>query len=200
MFRLPGVRGIVVENALPELYEDTVDIPTYTSRQILADGVLDGLCHYGVIGVLPTKEKTRVTRDPDDGPGLRQMLFTGTKLGSLSDKEKSVPRHRLREGPARPAEEHHAPRLLCVFAHRQHHHGHRRELPQRLGPRRRHHRLEHPATRGRRHLAAASARPSRPCSTPPRPTGRFRPTSASTMAHRTIPAWAALLPSTAACG
>jgi sucrose-6-phosphatase len=86
MFRLPGVRGIVVENALPELYEDTVDIPTYSSRQILADGVLDGLCHYGVICVLPTKEQTRLRRAGLE-PGFR-LLFTGTKLGSLTDKEK----------------------------------------------------------------------------------------------------------------
>ncbi len=87
MFRLPGVRGIVVENALPELYEDTVDIPTYSSRQILADGVLDGLCHYGVVCVLPTKERTRVRR-ADMAPGF-QMLFTGTKLGTLTEKEKA---------------------------------------------------------------------------------------------------------------
>jgi sucrose-6F-phosphate phosphohydrolase len=86
MFRLPGVRGIVVENALPELFEATVDIPTYSSRKILADGVLDGLCHYGVICVVPTKEKTRVRR-ADMEPGFR-MLFTDTKLGSLTDKEK----------------------------------------------------------------------------------------------------------------
>ncbi len=87
MFRLPGVRGIIVENALPELFEATVDIPTYSSRQILADGVLDGLCHYGIVCVLPTKEKTRV-RSADMDPGFR-MLFTGTKLGSLTEKEKS---------------------------------------------------------------------------------------------------------------
>ncbi|MBI4624620.1 MAG: HAD-IIB family hydrolase [Verrucomicrobia bacterium] len=87
MFRLAGVRGIVVENALPELFEATVDIPTYSSRQILADGVLDGLCHYGVVCVLPTKEKTRLKRTDMD-PGFR-MLFTGTKLGSLTDKEKA---------------------------------------------------------------------------------------------------------------
>jgi sucrose-6-phosphatase len=87
MFRLPGVRGIIVENALPELYEATVDVPTFSSRQILADGVLDGLCHYGVVTVLPTKEKTRQTRAKMD-PGF-QMLFTGTKLGSLNEKEKS---------------------------------------------------------------------------------------------------------------
>src|SRR6478735_916369 len=87
MFRLPGVRGIIVENALPELYEDTVDIPTYSSRQILADGALDGLCHYGVVCVLPKKEKTRVKR-ADMEPGF-QMLFTGTKLATLTDKEKA---------------------------------------------------------------------------------------------------------------
>lgn len=87
MFRLPGVRGVVVENALPELFEATVDIPTHSSRQILADGVLDGLCHYGVIRILPTKETTRVKRTDMD-PGF-QMLFTGTRLGSLTDKEKA---------------------------------------------------------------------------------------------------------------
>lgn len=86
MFRLPGVRGIIVENALPELYEATVDVPTFSSRQILADGVLDGLCHYGVVCVLPTKEKTRQTR-ATLAPGF-QALFTGTKLGSLNDEEK----------------------------------------------------------------------------------------------------------------
>ncbi len=87
MFRLPGVRGIMVENALPELFEATVDVPTYSSRQILADGVLDGLCHFGVIAVVPTKEKTRLKRTEMEA-GF-QMLFTGSKLGSLTDKEKA---------------------------------------------------------------------------------------------------------------
>ncbi|HVT71903.1 MAG TPA: HAD-IIB family hydrolase [Lacunisphaera sp.] len=86
MFRLPGVRGIIVENALPELYEATVEVPTYSSRQILADGVLDGLCHYGVICALPDKELTRAKRS-DLAPGF-QMLFSGMKLGSLSEAEK----------------------------------------------------------------------------------------------------------------
>ena len=87
MFRLPGVRGIIVENALPELYEATVEAPTYSSRQILADGVLDGLRHYGVVSVLPTKENTRLKR-ADMAPGYQQ-LFTGTKPGALTDKEKA---------------------------------------------------------------------------------------------------------------
>jgi|APLak6261669087_1056070.scaffolds.fasta_scaffold00059_15 sucrose-6-phosphatase len=87
MFRLPGVRGIIVENALPELYEATVDVPTYSSRQIIADGVLDGLCHYGVVCVLPDKEQTR-QQQHDMSPGFR-MLFSGTKLGSLTEKERN---------------------------------------------------------------------------------------------------------------
>lgn len=87
MFRLPGVRGIVLENTLPELFEATVDVPTYSSRQILADGVLDGLCHHGVVCAIPTKEKTRVPREQLE-PGFR-MLFNGTTLGSLGEKERA---------------------------------------------------------------------------------------------------------------
>jgi sucrose-6F-phosphate phosphohydrolase len=56
MFRLPGVRGIIVENALPERFAATVDLPTYHSQQILAAGVLDSLGHYGVMCNIPAKE------------------------------------------------------------------------------------------------------------------------------------------------
>lgn len=87
MFRLPGVRGIIVENALPELYEATVDVPTYSSREILAEGILDGLCHYGVVCTLPPREQTRTKRERLQ-PEFK-MLFTGTKLGSLDEKEKA---------------------------------------------------------------------------------------------------------------
>jgi sucrose-6F-phosphate phosphohydrolase len=87
MFQLPGVRGIIVENALPELFETTVAIPTYSSRQILADGVLDGLCHFGVICLLPSREKNRLGR-PDAEPEFR-MLFGGSKSGALTDQEKT---------------------------------------------------------------------------------------------------------------
>lgn len=86
MFRLPGVRGIVVENALPELFEATVDIPTFTSRRILAEGVLDGLHHYDVIAAVPP---ARNRRPPAADPGFRQM-FTGTKLGGLSAADRAL--------------------------------------------------------------------------------------------------------------
>ena len=87
MFRLPGIKGIVVENAQPELFEATVDIPVYASRRIVADGVLDGLLHYGVIRQLPSHEDTRVTPE-EMAPGFR-MLFGGIELGALSEEEKS---------------------------------------------------------------------------------------------------------------
>ncbi|HLP25157.1 MAG TPA: HAD-IIB family hydrolase, partial [Acidobacteriota bacterium] len=90
MFRLPGVRGIIVENAFPELYEATVDIPIFSSRRILADGVLDGLCHFGVICAVPSKHETSQRRE-DMAPGF-QMLFEGTKLGSLTADERSYVR------------------------------------------------------------------------------------------------------------
>lgn len=85
MFRLPGVKGVIVENALPELLEATVDLPIYCSRFVMADGVLDGLLHYGVLSELPSQE----TRQPGHKttPGFR-MLFTGTRLGSLDAKDK----------------------------------------------------------------------------------------------------------------
>jgi sucrose-6F-phosphate phosphohydrolase len=49
MFLLPGVRGIVVENALPELLAATVKSSIFVARQPMADGVLEGLTHYGVL-------------------------------------------------------------------------------------------------------------------------------------------------------
>lgn len=86
MFRLAGVRGIIVENAQPELFAATVDIPIYTARAVLADGVLDGLLHYGVITQLPSAVQTGIPAEKM-APGFR-LLFTGTHLGSLSEADR----------------------------------------------------------------------------------------------------------------
>ncbi len=88
MFRLPGVRGIIVENANPELFSATVDIPCHTSRHILADGVLDGLAYHGVIRRAPSADDTGIPRERMQ-PEFR-LLFTGTKLGSLNNDEKNL--------------------------------------------------------------------------------------------------------------
>ncbi|MFT2212827.1 HAD-IIB family hydrolase [Rhizobium giardinii] len=51
MFDLPGVRGIVVGNALPELQEIAAERPDiYRANGLMADGVVEGLRHWGVFG------------------------------------------------------------------------------------------------------------------------------------------------------
>lgn len=89
MFLLPGVHGIIVQNAQPELFEATVKIPTtYTARHIMADGVLEGLRHHGIACVLPTATETEIPR-AQMASGFR-MLFTGDRLGSLGDDDKKL--------------------------------------------------------------------------------------------------------------
>ncbi|QYM78220.1 HAD-IIB family hydrolase [Horticoccus luteus] len=87
MFLLPGVRGIVVENAQPELFEDVVEIPVYCSRQVMADGVVDGLRHYGVIAQSPLVRDT--VHAARSSRGAFKMLFTGTRLGSLGPDDQA---------------------------------------------------------------------------------------------------------------
>ncbi|MGC4074558.1 MAG: HAD-IIB family hydrolase [Nibricoccus sp.] len=88
MFRLPGVRGIIVQNARPELFAATVDIPTYTSGLVLADGVLEGLRHYGVIARAPSPGQTGIPAEKMAAPF--RLLFTGSQLVSLTDDEKKL--------------------------------------------------------------------------------------------------------------
>lgn len=88
MFRLPGVRGILVENTHPDLLAATVETQTYTSRLVMADGVLDGLCHHNIACVLPRASNTEIPRNQMDASF--RMLFTGTGLGSLGDDDKKL--------------------------------------------------------------------------------------------------------------
>jgi glycogen debranching enzyme len=85
---VPGVRGIIPENALPELLEATLHLPVYTSSEIVADGVLDGLRHYGVIHERPAVADT--TTAPERMEPKFRMLFTGTQLGLLNEDEKAL--------------------------------------------------------------------------------------------------------------
>lgn len=50
MFLLPGVNGIIVENALPELHSSVPPDRMYLARTAMADGVVEGLRHFGVLG------------------------------------------------------------------------------------------------------------------------------------------------------
>lgn len=88
MFLIPGVKGVIPDNGMPELLEATVAVPVFNSAEIMADGIIDGLRHFGVIREaqppvkmgLPAEEMT---------PDFR-MLFSETELGALSEDEKSL--------------------------------------------------------------------------------------------------------------
>ncbi|HKI70809.1 MAG TPA: HAD-IIB family hydrolase, partial [Verrucomicrobiae bacterium] len=88
MFLLPGVKGIVVENAQPELYEAVVKLPTFSASQVLADGVLEGLKNFGVIPEAPSLESSTL-RGHEMDPTLR-MLFTEAALGTLTSEERQL--------------------------------------------------------------------------------------------------------------
>ncbi len=88
LFMLPEVRGIVVENAQPELIEAVVKLPTFNATHIMADGVLEGLAHFGVIPSAPHPEATTLSAGELD-PTLR-MLFAEAALGSLTSEQREL--------------------------------------------------------------------------------------------------------------
>jgi len=86
MFLVPEVRAITVLNAQPELLEATLDVAhIFHSRQVMADGVIEGLCHFGVACLPPDANETAIPRAKMSSDF--KMLFTGTKLGGLKKPE-----------------------------------------------------------------------------------------------------------------
>lgn len=53
MFALAGVRGIVVGNALAELRQRVDDRRSFTATAAMADGIVEGLQHYGIFPGVP---------------------------------------------------------------------------------------------------------------------------------------------------
>lgn len=49
MFLIQGVKGIIVGNAQPELYQMTAHLPVYRAVGVCVDGVIEGLTYYGVL-------------------------------------------------------------------------------------------------------------------------------------------------------
>lgn len=90
MFALPEVRGIVVDNAQPELFEAVIPLPVYTSQASLADGVVEGLAHYGLWPRLPRLRSGLggVTRDA----ALQKLLDTENPAGLSSEESALVAR------------------------------------------------------------------------------------------------------------
>jgi hypothetical protein len=127
MFLLPRVRGIVVENAQPELIEAVVKRPTFNATKVMAEGVLEGLQHFGIIPKAPRAQEAALAAEEMD-PTLR-MLFSEAALGSLTSGERDLIttayRHAINDHP----EKHHAARVLRLFARGQRDYRHRCQLP-----------------------------------------------------------------------
>lgn len=88
LFLLPGVRGIVVENAQPELIEAVVKLPTFNATRVMAEGVLEGLEHFGVIPATPQPGGAALALAEMD-PTMR-MIFGEAALGSLTSDERAL--------------------------------------------------------------------------------------------------------------
>lgn len=88
MFLLPGVQGIVVENAQPELIEAAVKVPTFNATRVMAEGVLEGLQHFGIIPAPP--QPSAIALDSAEIDPTLRMLFTEAALGSLTSEERDL--------------------------------------------------------------------------------------------------------------
>jgi sucrose-6-phosphatase len=88
MFLLPGVHGIVVENAQPELFEAVVKLPTYVTRKVMADGVLEGLKHFGIVPEIPAPASLPTRRRQQ--AAWSGMLFDAAAFRSLSSEERTL--------------------------------------------------------------------------------------------------------------
>jgi sucrose-6F-phosphate phosphohydrolase len=89
MFRLPGVRGLLVENAQPDLFEAALGRDVFVASGVFADGVLDGLRHFGVIGGLPA-------RAPRPGHVPVPAMFREADLRALSERDVDLVREGFR--------------------------------------------------------------------------------------------------------
>jgi sucrose-6-phosphatase len=88
MFAIKGVRGIVVENAQPELFLATMELPTYTSGKPFADGVLDGLVHYNIIDA-PADTSDEELRHSQFDPRFHSVV-NSEAFKSLSEDQQGV--------------------------------------------------------------------------------------------------------------
>lgn len=76
MYQIADVRGILVDNAQPELFTATVGQPVYHSERSMAEGLIDGLVHFGVITAAgdshaePHVDQTMRLRDPSSIPDM----------------------------------------------------------------------------------------------------------------------------------
>jgi glycogen debranching enzyme len=84
MFLIPGIRGIIVENAQPELSARTLSVHPYQAQDYCADGVLEGLQHYGVIQEIPQYRSDAIPKQTD--PAI-ERIFAAEQVDGLSRED-----------------------------------------------------------------------------------------------------------------
>lgn len=85
MFLIEGIKGIVVENAQPELLQSTIELSTYVAAKPFADGVLEGLEHFGVIDSI-VDISTEEVREGHYDPSIRYVIKTA-RFRSLNQEQ-----------------------------------------------------------------------------------------------------------------
>lgn len=86
MFLLPDVRGIVVENAQPELLDATLQTDSFQARETCAGGVLEGLLHFGLIEQICQAESGH-TEELGYAPEIARLFTHETKGEELDDDQ-----------------------------------------------------------------------------------------------------------------
>ncbi len=74
MFLVPEVSGILVENAQPELIEATLSLPVFHAARNCADGVLEGLVHFGILEEFPIPDPSAEPSRKLD-PEIRHLFW-----------------------------------------------------------------------------------------------------------------------------
>jgi hypothetical protein len=131
MFLVPGVHGIVVENAQPELFEAVVKPPTFVPRKVMADGVPKGLKYFGVVPDVPAPRRLPPTQRYH--AAWQGMLFWPDAFRTLSTDDRALIANGLPPRACGVAEECHAVGVFRLLAREQHGDRHGRQLSQRLG-------------------------------------------------------------------
>ncbi len=85
VFALPGVRCMLVENAQPELVGATVGRTVFQATRPFADGLIDGLVHYGVFARHASPGASDGT-----GDGEMRLLLSADTQEEISDEEREV--------------------------------------------------------------------------------------------------------------
>jgi len=85
MFQIRNIKGIIVENAQPELFLETIEKPTYSATKPFADGVLEGLMHFGVISKIEDVSSEELSHKNFD-PQLHNLVRSESFKALSSDQ------------------------------------------------------------------------------------------------------------------